>query len=257
MRHQILYLLASIITIPFLPLLWWQGRSIKANMPDLPEAKGENGIEGHHIPEVHILSLGESTMAGVGVEYHEEGLSGQVAKALHRLTGQSVRWQVIAKSGFTAGKVKKMLVPKIAVKKLDLILIGLGANDAFSLNSPLRWKRDMRDLIRRIREKEIHCPIVIANMPPVNDFPIFPKSFHLILGNLIGLYGKTMQELSQQMNNVHFMDEVISFERFLQKSPDKKDKNDFFSDGVHPSALTYSIWSEEIAEFIFQRKLVG
>ncbi len=226
-------------------------------MPDLPEAKGENGLAGSSERALHILSLGESTMAGVGVDHHEHSISGQVAKSLHRLTGRAIRWQVIAKSGFTAKKVKKMLVPKIPKKQIDLVLIGLGANDAFSLNSPLRWKRDMKRLIQQLREKEIHCPIVIANMPPIDDFPAFPKSFKLIMGNLIRWYGEVMKELSQQLANVHFMEEAISFDRFIKKSPEAKERAAFFSDGVHPSALTYAIWSEEIADFIYQRQLIG
>lgn len=73
------YTLGAICTIPFLPLMYFQGKRIKASVPELPEAKGPEGsvlVEPPASKKLRMLTIGESTVAGIGVETHEEGFSG-------------------------------------------------------------------------------------------------------------------------------------------------------------------------------------
>ena len=69
--------------------------------------------------EISILALGESTMAGVGVTYHKEGLAGTFAKEWAHLNRTSVSWSVYARSGYTAQKVQQKLIPKIEKSNFD------------------------------------------------------------------------------------------------------------------------------------------
>ncbi len=78
-----------------------------------------------------------------------------------------------AKSGYTALDVRDKLIPKIAEKETDLIVVGLGGNDAFGLNSPEIWAKHIQSLIWRIRMKFPDAPIAFLNMPPIKDFPAF------------------------------------------------------------------------------------
>ena len=38
------YTLGSVLTIPLLPIMYYQGKRIRANVPELPEASGIRGI---------------------------------------------------------------------------------------------------------------------------------------------------------------------------------------------------------------------
>ena len=67
------FLLGALISIPLLPLMYYQGKRIRASVPKLPEAKGLEGsfqINEKNERPVKIISIGESTIAGVGVETH-------------------------------------------------------------------------------------------------------------------------------------------------------------------------------------------
>src|SRR5690606_28476407 len=143
---KVRYLLGTILAIPLLPVLYFHARRIRSSVPRLPEASGTNGKAvardvAHE--SLTLLTLGESTIAGVGVKTHQEGFTGTLADELSRLSNINIQWSVYARSGYTAGKVLEKVLPKITASSADLIVIGLGANDAFRLNSPTRWARDV------------------------------------------------------------------------------------------------------------------
>lgn len=77
------YIIGTICFSPFLPIMYLQGIFIKRKIPKLPAAKGTEGmINIDAARTLRLLILGESTMAGVGVETHEEGFAGSLAKEL-------------------------------------------------------------------------------------------------------------------------------------------------------------------------------
>lgn len=85
--------------IPFLPWLLYQGRKIKRIIPKLPDATGPEGssLKINSSP-LQFIGIGESTMAGVGVETHEQGLAGTFGRKLSSQTGRTVQWSVFAQS---------------------------------------------------------------------------------------------------------------------------------------------------------------
>ena len=68
------YFLLAFFSIPLLPFMYLDGRRIRSKVPKLPEAKEPEGVV--EKPNTHFLKLlilGESTVAGVGVDAgHEE-----------------------------------------------------------------------------------------------------------------------------------------------------------------------------------------
>ena len=258
MLPQLLFFLGAILIIPFLPLLIWQGKRLRARIPELPEAEGpNNGIEGEGSKAIQLLVLGESTMAGVGVETQKDGISRTIAEGLAQHYKQAVHWQVIARSGYNAAQVREELVPQIKSEPIDIIIIGLSVNDTVERNSPLGWKRDLIKLIRAIRERQASCPIVLIHRGPVEYFPAFPPIFKLILGSLIKLQWQAISNLPQEIDNFHLIKHVILPDNWQAKVDFPTTAEDFFSDGVHPSKLTYQLWAEEVVEFIVENGLIS
>ena len=144
MIQQLKFYLGAVFVLPFLPLLIWQGKRLRASIPDLPEADGSRkGREGHGEPPFNLLVLGESTMAGVGVRHQNDGIVCQMASALAGKTNREINWEVIAKSGYNARKTLNELVPQITNTPFDVVVIGLSVNDVIERNRPLGWKRDL------------------------------------------------------------------------------------------------------------------
>ena len=133
---NIRYFSGAIISFPLLPLMYYQGKQIRASVPQLPEAKGIEGqykSNGKNEKVLRIISIGESTIAGVGVQTHEEGFTGTFAKELSHLLDVGIKWKVYARSGYTAKWVERKIIPKIIENQADLIIVQNLSETSFSL----------------------------------------------------------------------------------------------------------------------------
>jgi len=253
------YLLGAIISAPLLPILYFQGRKIRASVPQLPEA---SGIEGEIIfktgstKSLTMLTIGESTIAGVGVHTHQEGFTGTLANELSILFETNVKWKVYARSGYTAKQVSDKIISNISESHADLLVIGLGGNDAFTLNSPKRWRKHIEELVQTIREKFPNSAIVFCNMPPIKAFPAFTPLIKFVIGNLVEILGDELDMKIQGHKNVFYFNERITIADWINRLGIKVEKADFFSDGVHPSKLTYQTWALDVARKISSKEIL-
>jgi lysophospholipase L1-like esterase len=249
------YYLGIVVSFPLLPIMYLQGKNIRKNVPRLPEARNPRGyIKTDAEKTLKIIAIGESTVAGVGVDFHKNGFIGALAKEISEKTNSSVLWRVYAKSGFTARMVRKRIVPEIEDSNADIIVIGLGGNDAFKLNSPEIWMHNIHLLIKDLKRKFPKTPIYFTNMPPIKEFPAFTNIIKFVIGNLAEILGKKLANNVRNKKNVHFNDEIISIETWKERYKIEGDLTAFFSDGVHPSKLTYQIWGKDMATFIMNTK---
>ncbi len=250
--EQFKFILGSILFAPIMPIVLTQGNKIRRTFPRLPEAKGPEGITGEGKP-FKLICLGESSMACVGIDTHENGFAGNFSKSLAPLIKRTIDWKVYAKSGLTAEMVRKDLVPKVEEDQADLILIALGGNDTFQLNSPDKWAKEVELLIKDLRTRFPETPILFSTMPPIHTFPAFTGPIQLVLGQLVSLHGQRLNRLIKGHQNVYFDPQRISLDYWLKKYPGHQ-KSEFYSDGVHPSTLTYEIWGKELADLVYQQR---
>ena len=122
--NQLKYIFHFIYNLPLIPIIYFQGKRIKATVPVLPDAIGPEGVEGQSDQQINLLTLGESSIAGVGVDHHKNGLTGALAQSLFQKYNSKINWKVVAKSGYTAQRVVRELVPQIGNFQPDIIVIG-------------------------------------------------------------------------------------------------------------------------------------
>lgn len=249
------YLTGALISLPLLPLMYYQGKKIKASVPKLPEATGTEGrfiIDSKNSNSLKIITLGESTIAGVGVKTHKEGFTGALVRELASLARINIDWKVYARSGYTAKKATEKLIPKIEEKNIDLIVVGLGGNDAFKLHTPKKWRKDIQAFIESLRTKFPRTPIVFCNMPPIKEFPAFTPLIKSTIGNLVELFGTELEKITANYDDVFYYGEILTLKDWKIKFKLDAEQKDFFSDGVHPSKLTYQTWAIDIAQKIWR-----
>ncbi len=249
------YIFGAIISIPLLPIMYFQGRKIRSSVPKLPEAKGEEGVSSNNSAnKLTVLTIGESTIAGVGVETHDEGFSGTLADELANKLKASINWKVYARSGYTARLIKKKLISQITESRVHLLVIGLGANDTFELNTPGKWERDIKELVKELRIKFPYTPIIFTNMPPIKNFPAFTPLIKFTLGNLVEILGNQLKKVVAELDNVYYYSRKITLEDWTERLKIEIKPEEFFSDGIHPSKLTYQVWAKDIANYIITNK---
>lgn len=239
---QTIYVLGGIVVAPFLPFLVLQGKRTRRRVGRLPDAAGETvGQFGESGEPINLLAIGESTVAGVGAKTHNTALAGQLARFLSFQTQKSVLWHALGESGITAGETLQRLVPNLPETPMDFVVVALGGNDAFKVNSPNRWRRDMTKLVETLREKYPEAVILLANTPMVRDFTALPQPLKFVLWRVSRLHHEAVKTLAKLEEKIFYFDE-----------PEKVDER-FFADGVHPSEFGYTLWAEAMIKFLFKK----
>lgn len=245
------YFFGCFLGIPLLPIMYVQGKRIRSSVPKLPEAEGNEGIvQSDSATSLRLITIGESTIAGVGVKTHEEGFSGTLAKELSVALDMTIEWKVYARSGYTAKRIGEKTLDRIPIQPVDLIVLGLGGNDAFTLNRPGKWRKHIQELIDELKARFGDVPIVFLNMPPIKGFPAFTRIIKFVVGNLVEILGEELKNQIKNQDGVYYYSRKITLEDWITRLNIKKDPKDFFSDGVHPSKLTYQVWAKDLANFI-------
>ncbi|WP_020571146.1 SGNH/GDSL hydrolase family protein [Neolewinella persica] len=249
------YLLGGAIMVPLLPLMYLHGKRIINSVPKLPDAEGPEGVvAGNGQRPLRLLVVGESTMSGVGVATHEKGFSGALARTLGAGWGTEVQWKVYARSGYTLKRVRHELLPLITENEADLIVVGMGGNEAFKLNTPAGFRRDMQAVIDELRTKfGPYVPIAFPNMPPIKEFPAFTSLMKFTLGNMVEFFGQELEALLKDQPNTYYNPEVIRLDYWTKELNMDNDPTAFFSDGVHPSGLTYTTWGKDFGGFLVRQ----
>lgn len=240
--------------VPLLPLMYLHGKRIIKSVPKLPDAADPEGIvAGNSARPLRLLVIGESTMSGVGVSTHEEGFAGALARTLGAGWGTEVQWKVYARSGYTLKRLLHELLPLITEHQADFIVVGMGGNEAFKLNTPAGFRRDMQAVINELRAKfGADVPIAFPNMPPIKEFPAFTPLIKFTLGNMVEYFGEELEELLIGQPNMYYNPEVIRLDYWTKELNMDSDPTAFFSDGVHPSGLTYTTWATDFGGFLLR-----
>lgn len=93
-------------------------------------------------------------------------------------------------------------------------------------------------------------------MPPIKEFPAFSPLIKFILGNLVEILGEELEKLVACHDNVFYLGEKITLQHWIDKFDLQVPPSAFFSDGVHPSKLTYQTWGKDIANEVLKHKIL-
>ena len=237
-RWQRRYIIGAALVAPISPFLYLQGQYTRWKVGVLPDAAGPTTGRTGEGDTAKLFVLGESTVAGLGASSHDLALAGQFAKNLSAKIGRAIEWTVVGKSGVTARQTIEELLPRMPDEKLDYILIGLGGNDVLKLSPPTRWRRDMTELLGKVRERAPDAVIFLSNCPMIRLSPALPNPLKSVLWELSKLHNDNIRDLTSTMDRV-----------FYYPQPADITLEGFFADGIHPSERGYSDWSRAMMRY--------
>ena len=224
-------------------MLFLQGRITRWKVGVLPDAAGEReGTIGSGGDAANLWVMGESTVAGLGARDHEHALAGQFARNLSEHIKRPVHWKVLGKNGVTARQAIDDLLPQVPNERFDHVLLGIGGNDVMQLTSPVVWRRDMQELLARLREKQPEAVIFITNCPMVILSPVIPEPSKSLLWQLSRMHDENIKEFTRDMYRVVYYPQPIGVTL-----------EGFFADGIHPSERGYADWARAMMEYFGTR----
>ena len=227
------------LTLALAPIALPQALWTRRTALRLPPAEGaQSGLAGagQGGEPLRLLLIGESTVAGVGVEAQEAALAGQLAQALSARLGRPVAWRACGENGITAGEACERLLPLALGEPADLVLLVFGVNDTTHLSSLAGWEASLRALSRALSARGER--VVFTGVPPIQHFSALPWLLRRLLGLRAALLDAELRRISAQERAQCARLELSFAADYLAR------------DGYHPSALGYRVWGEGLAELI-------
>lgn len=250
------YFFHLVRSIPFLPIIYFQGKKLKKEIEFLTEAKmPEGAINVNSENTLKVIFIGESSFAGIGSDFHKNSFAGYYSSELSLLFKCNIDWKVYAKSGYNVQKIQQRIISTIEESHCDLLVVGIGANDSFEFTQPKAWQNNIQMLIDSLRIKFPKTPILFAQLPTVEMFPALTKEMQFVLGNHKDILAEYLYDLTLKNQNTYFPTIKVDVQKWVQDLNENQTIADFFSDGIHPSELTYKIWAKESVEFLSSLKI--
>lgn len=234
LRRQVLAWLGLVLG----PVALVQGRALRRQAQRLAEAPGErSGQVAGSGPALRLLAVGESPLAGVGLDHPGQSLACRLAEQLQQRTQRAVNWQVCAGGGYSAAAVRQKLIPDLDTGSIDLILIGLGVNDTLALRSARRWRADLEALIEALHARTGPAPVLLAGVPDMHHFPLLPFPLSFVLGSRSRLLDHAAGRLARSRKAMSH----------VPMSLDARASELFCADGFHPNRIGHERWAELLA----------
>lgn len=192
-------------------------------------------------PTIELGVVGDSTVAGLGVDDVDDTLPVQVGLELAARTGRPVRVRGYGVSGATIGSVLDQQLVDVPTD-LDVLVFEVGSNDVTHMTRLEQVEQRTRRLIDAGRR---HAPIVVLGTAGRLDTTNFKRPLRDIV------MARASQVRARQLTAAH-AESIGVVEIGGSKVGDEfnatKDAVSF--DGFHPARAGYGVWARALAQEI-------
>ncbi|OWW18225.1 SGNH/GDSL hydrolase family protein [Noviherbaspirillum denitrificans] len=237
--------LPELVALPLLPFLVAQGKYTRRVTPRLPEAGGPlEGVCGaiHKGTPLTLLTIGESPVAGVGVDNHNEAITGQLAQSMADALHRPVTWRACGRNGVTVREALDTFITTIPHAPVDVVLVAFGVNDTTAFRAVSQWRRDLQDVLDEIERRCQPGLVLLSGVPPLRHFPALPQPLRWVMGLKADVLDAAARELADAREGV----------RYVPLALDTDDRSMMASDGYHPSAKGCTAWAATLAEAVMK-----
>jgi len=185
-------------------------------------------------PQLRLVVIGDSTGAGQGAPY----AAGIAVHCARRLAGTGRRVSLVNRSvsGATTADVRREQLEPAAALRPEVVLVAAGANDVTSLRRTGAVKRDLRAIVRRLREASPDTRIVLTGSPDVGSSPRLAQPLRAVAGARTRQVNRVIRTL--------VAGERLTFAPIAARTGPqfRRDRTLFSPDRYHPDARGYATW---------------
>ncbi len=225
-----------------LPLLLVQGMRVKRTALRLPEGAPPNhGLIGADDDAstpgvIKILGVGDSVIAGTGLDQMSESVTASLARHWHQRTGLPVSWQAEGANGDRLADViaRIQTMPR---GKVNIALVSVGVNDVTGLTGLLKWQLQLTTLIPLLTQRAER--VVFLGVPPMQLFTALPQPLAMVLGLRAAMLDRSLRQAAALIDSLTWLDLQLLF-----------DAEHLAADGYHPNAIACEEMGAQIAELL-------
>lgn len=222
---------AALAALPTVAL--WKVRRMRAEARSVAPLVLDIDIAGVD-PVRTIVVLGDSASAGFRLDDPEQSSARRVARALHLRDGRATSLRCVARNGATTAEVLAEQVD--AVVGADIVVIGVGGNDAKDRIPAAEVEEALGELIVRVRELAVPgVQIVIVGCPDLSVAPGIPRLVRWVIRPNVRRVTRIQQRIADELGVP-----VVAIPR------DELGADVFAADGFHPGPLGHERASGKI-----------
>lgn len=205
----------------------------------LPPGEGATSglVEGEGEP-IHLLVLGDSSAAAIGIVRQADGLAPALARALNEKTRQSVSWRSAGFNSATSDQLRDHVVHNLEPAPYTHILVCAGFNDVKNFHSGRRFKNGFGGLLYALKARFPDSRLYWSQVLDPNEMPLISP----LLGAILKLRADILNRIGCR----------LCVERGASAIPAMKalSADAFCRDGVHPSEKGFQAWGRHLAQYI-------
>lgn len=196
----------------------------------LPEPPGERaGLvpapDGSTENPIRLVAVGDSLIAGSGVDDQSEALTPLIAERVAALAERPVYWQTHAKLGATMRRVRHRFLPEVEAGA-DILVVCAGSNDILARRSRAEWIDDLNGALDEAERLGRRVVVMSSGQP--HHSPKLPTLLKKEIAKRIDAQTEDSARICAE-RSMAFID-VAHFERI---------DGFWASDGFHPSKRGY------------------
>ncbi|MCI1901232.1 MAG: GDSL-type esterase/lipase family protein [Bifidobacteriaceae bacterium] len=229
-----------------------QHRVELAPEPEGPKAGTVRSSDAAPLDPLRIVALGDSMVAGCGVDTTSESLIPDLANAISAMTNREVEWSINGKLGATMRRVRFRMLPQLSEEARtsdapDILVICAGSNDIMARRSKKEWRDDLTAVVKEASALAHH--VVVLSSGQLYKSPSLGHALRKEVERRIDNQTAISTEVCNQFGAL-YVD--------LTHEPLHADARDFWaSDHFHPSAFGYVLIAEATAKKLEQPLLQG
>ncbi len=177
-----------------------------------------------------ILFFGNSLTAGYGLDDPSKSFPGLIQQKIDS-AGYNYKTVNAGLSGETTAGGKNRIGWVLERQPVDIFVLELGANDGLRGVDPAETKRNLKEIIRKVREANPEVEIVLAGMM------VPPSMGSAYANNFVKVFPEVAKE--ENVALIPFLLENVAGERALNQN-----------DGIHPTAEGQRIVAENVWEVL-------
>lgn len=179
-----------------------------------------------------ILVSGSGASAGHGVQSHELGIPGYLARSVSAITGRATDVHIVVAGDMTAQKASAAIA-EVDLSSFDSVLLTVGAVEALTFMPSRRWAQDLTALLDRVEQHA--APATVAFLLSIPRFAR-RRSYPTLL---LEACNRSADRLNQVTRGI--VDARSKVKYIVMGEIGEKDQ---------PDARTYEIWADTVAPHI-------